>query len=162
MSVRPASPKMSPAEGAEQMENMMKLTTGAALAAVLVALAGAAQAAERKLMEGYDLNGDGDIAMSELVNIRTYNFNLVDVDSDGNITRDDILAAVKARKLPRSVRRDEGFMMSSDHNGDGVLTLAEFTDFSALFKLVDRDGDGVLQAAELAANPGALKESGLL
>lgn len=144
------------------MEHMMKLPTGAALAAVLVALAGTALAAERKLMEGYDLDGNGDIAMSELVNIRTYNFNLVDADADGSITREDILAAVKARKLPRSVRRDEGFMMTSDQNGDGVLTLVEFTDFSALFKLVDSNGDGELQAAELAANPGALKQSGLL
>ncbi|MGQ0611611.1 MAG: EF-hand domain-containing protein [Paracoccaceae bacterium] len=140
----------------------MKRTTGAALAAVLVALAATAQAAERKGLEGYDLNGDGDIAMSELLNIRTYNFNLVDGDADGRITRDDILAAVKARKLPRSVRRDEGFMMTSDLNGDGVLTLAEFTDFSALFRIVDQNGDGVLQADELAANPGALKQAGLI
>lgn len=140
----------------------MNTRLGIAMALGLSVLAGGAQANSRKFLEGYDLNGDGGVSMSELVNIRTYNFNIVDSDGDGAINRKDILAAVKARKLPRSARRDESFMMSNDTNGDGTLTLAEFTDFTKLYAAVDADGDGLLQADEVDQSTPTLRKLGLI
>lgn len=139
----------------------MTMKIGFALGLGLSVLAGAALADGGKILASYDVNGDGAVTVGELVNIRTYNFNAVDTDGDGAINRDDILAAVKARKLPRAARRDKGFMMEGDRNKDGILTLEEFTDLTALFKLVDRDKDGRLTVDELDASAQILRKNGV-
>ncbi len=85
-----------------------------------------------------------------------FNFDRLDGDKDGKVTKAEIEAARSAR------------VKAADANGDGLMSaqelaamqLADMTErvnarAAEMVRRLDSDGDGLLSAAEMAARPGA-------
>jgi Ca2+-binding EF-hand superfamily protein len=119
--------------------------------AAVVALGSAnAQAPEDlvELVEKADIDGDGNIAWSEVLSSRENAFGRLDRNGDGIIDSND---------RPR-IGRDkfdsafEKVSRTSDANGDGSVSRTEMMDApSPIFVAGDIDGDKVLTAEELNA-----------
>lgn len=96
-----------------------------------------------------DANNDGAISWSEVLAVRTQNFERLDRNNDGYIS---------ARDRPRGpfgARFDEAFAQVQtqfDANSDRRVSRPEMIDAPApAFTRGDVDGDGVLSAGELSA-----------
>ncbi|TWT74981.1 alpha/beta hydrolase [Allorhodopirellula solitaria] len=68
------------------------------------------------------------------------------------------LLATSPLSAQSDVERFVNRMKNDDKNGDGKLTLAEFTGPDPLFKRLDRDGDGVLVLEDAAAKLKEVRE----
>jgi Ca2+-binding EF-hand superfamily protein len=118
------------------------------LAVLLTALAVPALAEGAQLFALLDKNGDGAITREDAVMGRQEIFARVDKDNNGVLTMDEI-DAIRA-DLPDDARLPlPGNASSLDADGDGQLTLAEFTATTPGFDRADRDGDGALSQAEI-------------
>lgn len=112
---------------------------------------GVAQTAFQRL----DTNGNGAISREEFLALRREMFARIDADKSGTITRAEIEAARQAAAQAsgragsgtRQAQADER-IWSQDANGDGQLTLAEYTAQTRGFDMADRNRDGQLSAAE--------------
>lgn len=105
-----------------------------------------AQAQENSPLASLDTNGDGAVSRPEFDALRQSVFARIDRDASGTLTAQEVEAAAQERAAARTGGGDP---WSRDRNGDGVLTLAEFTAQSPGFDRADRNGDGQLSAAEL-------------
>lgn len=93
-----------------------------------------------------DADSDGRISQPEVTTAKTRQFARADRDADGQVTADE-LSAIQAR-LDRAQDAMEGAAERLDADGDGSLSLAEFTAPRPFFALLDIDGDGALSRAE--------------
>lgn len=128
-------------DGADVM--ILRPTLAAALCAVL---SFPAQAQTDKLLAFLDQNGDGAISRAEFIALRQQIFARIDADSSGTLSQLEVTAAQEAAAERRRQSRD---LWSQDTDGDGQLTLAEFTAQTPGFDRADRDGDGVLSTDEI-------------
>jgi Ca2+-binding EF-hand superfamily protein len=110
-------------------------------------LAAPALAEGDRLLAGLDANGDGAISRPEFLVLRQQMFARIDADGSGTVTEAEVAAAeaAMAKRRQRQVRD----LWSQDADGDGELTLAEYTSSTPGFDRADRDGDGVLSGAEI-------------
>lgn len=96
-----------------------------------------------------DANGDGAISWSEVVALRTQNFERLDRNKDGYISAKD------RPQGPFGARFDEAFAQVQkqfDADSDGRVSRSEMLDAPGpVFAKGDVDGDGVLSAEELSA-----------
>lgn len=96
-----------------------------------------------------DANNDGAIAWTEVVALRTQNFNRLDRNSDG------VISASDRPRGPFGARFDEAFAQVQrqfDANSDRRVTRAEMIGAPApVFTEGDTNSDGVLSAEELSA-----------
>lgn len=98
-----------------------------------------------------DADGSGAISRAEFLILRQEMFTRIDADGSGTLTRAEIESARQA--LPkqshgaRQMRADDR-IWSQDANGDGLLTLAEYTAQTRGFDFADRNRDGALSPAE--------------
>ncbi|MFY0597698.1 MAG: EF-hand domain-containing protein [Cognatishimia sp.] len=105
----------------------------------------------RVSFEQLDVNGDGQITKDEIAAAATARFNEADTNGDGNLSAEELAAASERAKEERIAKMIE----KRDENGDGVLSQAEMqpkedrTD--KMFERMDENGDGVISAEEFEA-----------
>jgi Ca2+-binding EF-hand superfamily protein len=117
-----------------------------ALATSAPAFANANAAAMLERMNGADANHDGNITRAELTSFRASNFNRLDRNGDGVLTRNDIPAM--AARLNPDIDFDR-LIAQFDSNGDGRVSRNEFVNGpSVYFDQADTNHDNVLTRAE--------------
>jgi Ca2+-binding EF-hand superfamily protein len=124
----------------------------------LLALAALAGAAERKPA---DTNKDGSLDFAEMQarrgDLTIEQFNAIDKDHNGLVTREEMRASAKERMDARAGER----FKKLDANGDGGVTQAEIDAArkqgeAERFKKLDTNGDGKLSQAEMEAGRKAM------
>jgi hypothetical protein len=136
----------------------VKVSISAGLAALLMVVGVSPAFAQNRdpvqLLAEADANGDGAISWSEVIALRTQNFERLDRNGDGYIDAND------RPRGPFGARFDEAFTQVKsqfDANGDQRVSRAEMIDAPApVFTQGDVDGNGVLSAEELSALRAAL------
>lgn len=135
------------------MKMTMKKSALAAGVAVLLTAGAATIAAERTPL---DTNNDGAIDFAEMQARRSdltpEQFNAMDKDGNGQLTREEMRTAGRERMQARA---DERFK-ALDTDKDGGLSQAEIAagrqqSADERFKKMDTDGDGKLTQAEMSA-----------
>lgn len=101
--------------------------------------------AETDSLSVYDLNGDGALSRGEFRQLQLQVFGLTDLDQNGLISPDEATRAATAQGHKMNARR----LAQRDANGDGMISLAEFTAATPLFDRADRNHDGQLAASEI-------------
>jgi Ca2+-binding EF-hand superfamily protein len=141
------------------MTTIQRFSVAAGVTALL-ALAALAGAAERKPA---DTNKDGAIDFAEMQARRSdltiEQFNAIDKDHNGLVTREEMRAAGKERMEARAGER----FKKLDANGDGGVTQAEIDAArkqgeAERFKKLDTNGDGKLSQAEMDAGRKAMMD----
>jgi Tfp pilus assembly protein PilX len=135
--------------------------SAAAGVTALLALAALANAAERR--PPADTNKDGALDFAEMQarrgELTIEQFNAMDKDHNGLVTREEMRAAGKERMDARAAER----FKKLDANGDGGVTQAEIDAArkqgeAERFKKLDTNGDGKLSQAEMEAGRKAMME----
>lgn len=125
----------------------LTLTLGAALALGLAGTA-AAETAEA-LWARLDSNGDSLLSHAEFLVLRQTMFDHIDADNSNTLTATEIETARAALPTGKRPPKDSR-IWAQDANGDGQLTLAEYTSVSPGFDRADRNNDGYLDPKEYA------------
>lgn len=127
--------------------NIRKITTVLALsfAAALPALASDAEAAKKiasveKWFAQYDRDGDERLTADEFSMGKSY-FKALDMDQDGVLTKDEAKTAVLAAPKRRTIN-----WKKMDTDGDGYVTVREWTEEPEEFDKLDLDRDRVLSS----------------
>lgn len=108
---------------------------------------GAAPALAQTAFQRLDTDGSGAISREEFLAMRREMFARIDADKSGTITAAEIETARQALPGQHKTQPDKR-IWSQDTNGDGVLTLAEYTAQTRGFDFADRNSDGQLSPAE--------------
>lgn len=95
-----------------------------------------------RMFERADQNGDGVVTMAEIQQSRASTFAEIDVDADGGVTAEELVAWRMTNRAERAVAR-------FDDNGDGVLSLEEFPFRGDRMARFDLNEDGEITRAEL-------------
>jgi Ca2+-binding EF-hand superfamily protein len=90
-----------------------------------------------------DADGDGIVTRTELTAHKTEMFTLADANADSLL---DGAERAAMREAARQRAAAQGVPFDTD--GDGNLSLAEFTGATPLFDRADADGDGTVTRAE--------------
>ncbi|QYK41153.1 MAG: EF-hand domain-containing protein [Paracoccaceae bacterium] len=101
-----------------------------------------------------DADGDGRVTRDEMNAARTARVAALDADGDGRISRDELKAAQMRESEARADRMADRMMQMMDADGDGFLSAAEMMVRPApamLFDRIDTDGDGAISKAEADA-----------
>ncbi len=134
------------------MKNLMM--TGAL--AVSVALGGAVQGlaatgdghGKRASFETLDADGDGQLTRAEMQAHMKARFDAADSDGDGILTRDEI----EARGRQKAAERAGRMIGKLDADGDGAVSFEEMQAAkprgARMFERADADGDGAISRAE--------------
>ena len=123
-----------------------------ASAIALSAGMGAARGSEgdRPGFNDIDLNGDGEISRDEFQAIGAARFQAIDTNGNGQLDRTELEAAASKR----AERRAERMLQRLDTNGDGTLSLEEMQarrDPGRVMSRMDTDGNGSISQAEFDA-----------
>lgn len=119
----------------------------------LIALPALAQADGRgaQMFERLDTNADGQVTTQEVTAQKTELFTRADTNADGQLDSAERAAAVTAEMQHRRAERESRAMERLDTDGDGNLSLAEFTATGPMFERVDADGNGIITTEEFEA-----------
>lgn len=120
-----------------------------ALFATLAATASAQDGPRGKRLQNLDTNDDGVITREEAQAPHLERFASIDANNDGELTQAEMEAAQAKRKEERKAAR----FADADADGNGTLSLEEFTPEreAARFDRLDTNDDGEISAAELEA-----------
>ena len=105
-------------------------------------------------MERVDTNGDAAASRDEMTALATRYFTMADSDSDGKLTKAEIVVAIDASDMPDRAKRHSGrvadrLVRQGDVNQDGVLEMAEIDNRLGKFHaLADWNDDGRVEIAE--------------
>lgn len=98
--------------------------------------------------EKLDANGDGQVTKEEIAAAASARFEAVDTDGSGTLSAEELAAASERAKEERIAKMIE----KRDENGDGVLSQAEMQPGSdrmdRMFERLDANSDGVISAEE--------------
>ncbi len=144
---------------------MTRITHLAAILALLPLTAAAQDTPGAHFITNWDMNADGIVSLDDLTTKRGEVFVMFDANEDGALDAteyalfDDTRVADMANNAGEGHGPDQGrgqaamlegmTLAFNDTDGDGAVTLAEFTGHSAdWLALIDRDGDGGITAAD--------------
>lgn len=100
-----------------------------------------------------DLNGDGQLSRDELEAHAKARFEAADTNGDGVLSADELAAQTSQERQERMVKRTERMIKKRDTNGDGVLSFDEMQPtgdrFERMMKHMDANGDGVITEDEI-------------
>ncbi len=133
------------------------LGLAAALPPAVLPAALQAQSADAAFVR-LDSDGNGAISRTEFLALREAMFLRIDADASASLSAAEIEAARQAMPAGRRPPKDNR-IWAQDANGDGLLTLAEYTSTTPGFDRADRNRDGSLSPAEfsrIAATAAAL------
>ncbi|MDM8565620.1 hypothetical protein QUF74_08205 [Candidatus Halobeggiatoa sp. HSG11] len=114
-----------------------------------------------RLMERFDVNQDGQIALDEVQSVRTEHFNQMDVDGNELVSFDELENfRAEKREQNQATQRGKGKkggchggrnnqMERLDNDGDGQISISEFTANIPLFNRFDTDENGIITKEEL-------------
>lgn len=129
---------------------VLPVILAAAIAAGLPGQAQDAGGSAAAIFARLDSDGNGRVTADEIGAAKARQFARVDRNADGLIDAGE-LEAMRAR-LARFAAMADGVMveraMRLDADGDGALSLPEYTGHSPVFALLDSDGDGAVSEAE--------------
>lgn len=95
-----------------------------------------------RMMERFDVNGDGAITQEEVDEVTSTQFSGIDADNSNGINLEEFRAEFAMRSNDRSIR----VFQRLDRDGDGMVTTEEFTKVTdRLFSRLDRDDNGELE-----------------
>ncbi|MDJ0615059.1 MAG: hypothetical protein QNJ29_15435 [Rhizobiaceae bacterium] len=109
----------------------------------------------QKLMEQADTNKDNAIALDELEAVVASRFGLADTDSNGSVTKGDVIVALEKNIESKRIKRRSGriadrLFAGSDINEDGNLTKDELSNrIVKMHALVDWNDDGKVSRDEI-------------
>lgn len=110
-------------------------------------------------LEAVDLDGDGQVSRDEAIAARDEAFAKADGDGDGAVTQAEMSAFHAAHREARRARMADRMFARADTDGDGVLSIDEFGARSLeRFDQADTDGNGMLSEAEREAAKAAMRE----
>lgn len=99
-------------------------------------------------VEAFDVDGDGAVTQAEVQEARANRLLAFDTDGDNQLT----LAEYQTLWLDAMRENMVDQFQGHDANGDGIVTVAEFTAaYANLIARLDRNGDGVFNAEDHAA-----------
>ena len=103
--------------------------------------------------EELDMDGDGQITKDEMEGQAAARFGSADTDGDGKLSADEMAGHMRARMLERMTHRAEQMIARQDGDGDGMLSFEEMRTgrMGRMFERHDEDGDGAISAGEFAA-----------
>lgn len=140
------------------MKNTVIMTT---LAVTIIAGAAFAAGSEkshrghgpRLNFEEVDANKDGKLSKDELAAHAEARFNQTDTNNDGLVSEAELRARIAQRMEDRADRKVSRMMKHHDANDDGQLSQDEMKPKHAdkMMKRVDTDGDGAISKAEFDA-----------
>ena len=122
----------------------------------------AAEMSER-IISNKDIDGDGAINFEEF-GMSQDKFNAADTDSDGLISKDELLIKVSERMAiiggpqimagagPDPSKIYEKILSSKDQDDDGALSISELDISEEAFAALDTNEDGVINSEEFEAN----------
>lgn len=117
------------------------------LALATLLSAGAAHAMTEDAFHRVDTDGDGAISREEFLDLRRMMFAVIDADGSGTLTRQELDLARESASQNLKIRADKR-IWNQDTNGDGELSLAEYTAQTRGFDFADRDNNGALSLDE--------------
>ncbi len=96
-----------------------------------------------RMFQLLDADADGQVTMAELTAGKTEMFAAADANADGLLNAEE-------RALMREAARQRAAAngVPGDADGDGNISLAEFTGTNPLFDRADADGDDIVTRAE--------------
>lgn len=111
----------------------------------------AANLAVERLFSSLDLNGDGNIDLTERAALRERRFARLDANADGMISPAEAAQAQSRIQQRAKVMEDLlGLRLTSlDANADGAVTKAEFTGNALPPLPIDANGDGLISKEEV-------------
>lgn len=127
----------------------LPILLAAALAATLAPFPAAAQDGAR-LFDRLDTDGDGRVTEDERRTAQARSFARADRNGDGRLDAAEI-GAMRERLARFAAVADAGIAAlpdRRDRDGDGALSLQEFTANGPFWALADADGDGAISRAE--------------
>jgi Ca2+-binding EF-hand superfamily protein len=104
--------------------------------------------------ETLDADKDGKVTKAEVAAARTARVAAADANSDGKLSVDEIAALQMARMAERANDRATRMVAELDADGDGMLTVSELNARPVpdrMFDRMDTDGDDAISQAEFAA-----------
>ena len=140
------------------MKNSVLLTT---LAACIVAGTTLAQGEEYRRagpgshfqFDEVDANSDGKITKAEILAHMEARFDKADANADGQVSEAELRSHIESEMAARIDKRVSHMMARHDENGDGQLNKNEMKPhrLGKMLKHADADGDGAISRAEFDA-----------
>ena len=147
---------------------MKKLTIAALITLGLGSVAYTAMADNHRggpaqMLEEVDINQDGNISKDEINAHRAERFTNADANGDNLVTADEMEAFAETERARRQEQRRAKRFARMDADGDGFITAEEHAAagdkrMDRMFDRIDADGDGVITETEREAAKEMMKE----
>lgn len=112
--------------------------------------------------EAMDADGDGKLTRTEIEAGAKARFAESDTDGDGALSAEEMVAAAQARAAERAAERHARMLAWRDSDGDGKLSFEEMggARMARMLERVDADGDGAVTKDEMARMRDRMGERG--
>lgn len=104
--------------------------------------------------EEIDANADGKVTKDEIQAHFKARFDAADTDKDGKLSPEEMQAAAETRRAERMAQRSARMLEKFDADGDGALSFEEMPGQAGragqMFDRADADGDGAITKDEMA------------
>ncbi|MEM8591813.1 MAG: calcium-binding protein [Pseudomonadota bacterium] len=110
---------------------------------------------ERASFSELDADGSGEVTQAEILAHAQARFDAADMNGDGSLSAEEMIAARSDNASERLERRVSRFLERADDDGNGTLEFGEFGPSqeraAARFERIDTDGSGGISEAEMEA-----------